>query len=102
MELEVVDAPDEERYELRAGGTLAGVAAYRLRPGLIEFTHTEVADGLEGRGAGSTLVREALDDARRRGLEVLPFCPFVNGWIGRHPEYADLVPAPFRERFGLG
>ena len=22
---------------------------------------------------------------------VLPLCPFVKGWIGHHPDYADLV-----------
>jgi predicted GNAT family acetyltransferase len=32
---------------------------------------------------------------------VLPFCPSVNGYIERHPEYADLVPATFRRQFGL-
>ena len=23
---------------------------------------------------------------------MLPFCPFVNGYMQRHPEYVDLVP----------
>jgi predicted GNAT family acetyltransferase len=38
------------------------------------------------------LARAALDDARTRGLVVMPFCPFVAGFIERHiEEYADLV-----------
>jgi predicted GNAT family acetyltransferase len=32
---------------------------------------------------------------------VLPFCPFVNGYIEHHPEYQDLVPQAYREEFGL-
>jgi uncharacterized protein len=32
---------------------------------------------------------------------VLPFCPFVNGYIKRHPEYRDLVPEDYRDKFGL-
>jgi hypothetical protein len=32
---------------------------------------------------------------------VMPFCPFINGFISRHREYAELVPAEHRERFGL-
>jgi len=56
---------------------------------------------LEGHGAGSLLARFALDDARRRGLAVLPFCPFMSGWIERHPEFADLVPEALRGQFGL-
>ena len=28
------------------------------------------------------------------GVQVLPMCPFVRGWIERHPDYADLVYHP--------
>jgi predicted GNAT family acetyltransferase len=101
VELEVADNPDESRYEVHVGGELAGWAVYRLRDGRISFIHTEVDDRFEGQGIGSELVSRALDDARGRALEVLPFCPFVNAFLRRHREYADLVPAGERERFGL-
>ncbi|MFC7573610.1 GNAT family N-acetyltransferase [Klenkia terrae] len=42
-------------------------------------------------GLGGTLVRAALDDVRAAGGTVVPQCPFVAGWIARHPEYRDLV-----------
>jgi predicted GNAT family acetyltransferase len=91
MEPTVRDNPEAERYEIREGDRLLGVAAYHRRGDTIVFTHTEV-DPDEGRsGLGSTLVRAALDDVRARGLTVSPLCPFVRGWIERHPEYADLV-----------
>lgn len=54
-----------------------------------------------GRGVGSQLARHALDDARARGLAVVPDCPFLNDYLSKHPEYADLVPADLRARFGL-
>jgi predicted GNAT family acetyltransferase len=101
MAVEVRDNPDEERYEASVDGQLAGFTVYRSRPGLIALVHTEVDEAFEGHGVGSTLVRFELDDARRRGLAVLPFCPFVNGYIERHPEYVDLVPESHRETFGL-
>jgi predicted GNAT family acetyltransferase len=97
----VVDNAADERYEIRVGDVLAGFAQYRLRPGLIAFIHTEIDDRFEGRGLGSKLVSAALDEAREKGLEVLPFCPFVNGWIEKHPDYVDLVPEERREAFGL-
>jgi predicted GNAT family acetyltransferase len=72
-----------------------------LREGLIALVHTEVEERYEGRGLGSQLIKFALDDARRRKLAMLPFCPFVKSYLERHPEYTDLVPAEMRARFGL-
>ncbi|MBA3867140.1 MAG: N-acetyltransferase [Solirubrobacterales bacterium] len=97
----VADNPQAQRYEVSLDGELAGVAQYRARPGLIAFTHTEVEDRFEGQGLASKLIAFALDDGRRRGLDVLPFCPFVNKYVQRHPEYADLVPERYRAAFGL-
>ena len=97
----VADNPDEHRVEIRVGDDLAGFVVYRRRPGLIAYIHTEIEDRYEGRGLGSTLIRAALDQARAEQLAVLPFCPFVNAFIERHPEYVDLVPAENREAFGL-
>jgi len=99
--VEVHDNPDEQRYEAVVDGELAGFAAYSTQPGLIVFVHTEVKDGFEGHGVGSILIRDALDDARRRGFEVLPFCPFVNSFIAEHREFVDLVPGSRRQEFGL-
>jgi uncharacterized protein len=101
LALEVRDNRDEQRYEATVDGDLAGVAVYRSRPGLIAFMHTEVDGAFEGQGVASTLISEALDDARRRGLDVLPFCPFVNSYIDRHRDYVGLVPESGRESFGL-
>jgi predicted GNAT family acetyltransferase len=88
--LRVTDNPAEQRYEAWAGDELAGFAAYQKADRLVVFTHTEVEPAFEGKGVGSTLVREALDDVRRLGLPVLPICPFVQGWIAKHPDYHDL------------
>ena len=88
----VTDNPEAGRYEVRLDGQLAGFAEYALSDGLITFTHTEIDPAFEGRGAGSALVRAALDDVRAKGeRKVLPLCPFVKGWIARHPDYDDLL-----------
>jgi predicted GNAT family acetyltransferase len=39
------------------------------------------------------LVKEALDEARRRHLQVVARCEFVAGYLRRHPEYQDLLAA---------
>ncbi len=99
--IEVADAPDRDRYELSIDGEVAGFAAYRKRPDLIVFVHTEVDERLQGRGLADRLIRFALEDARTRGLAVLPFCPFVKAFIERHREFETLVPDTRREQFGL-
>ena len=91
METTVRDAPDADRYEIRDGDRLLGIAAYQRRGDEIRFTHTEVNPDAGESGLGSTLVRGALDDVRDKGLRVVPLCSFVRGWIERHPDYADLV-----------
>jgi uncharacterized protein len=99
--IEVADAPDRDRYELSIDGEVVGSSIYRTRPGLIAFVHTEVDERFEGQGLGDRLIRFALEDARARGLAVLPFCPFVNAFIERHREFEALVPDAYREQFGL-
>jgi predicted GNAT family acetyltransferase len=100
-QITVVDNTDGERYEIRVDDELAGFVQYRLRPGSIELVHTEIDEEFEGRGLGSRLISFALNDARERGLAVLPFCPFVNDYIQRHRQYVDLVPEGRRQGFGL-
>jgi predicted GNAT family acetyltransferase/glutaredoxin len=97
-EAEVVNVPEENRYELRLDGRLIGLAAYHRRNGRIAFTHTEVDESCEGRGFGSKLASAALEDAERNGLEVVPLCPFIARYIERHPQYEPLVAAKYRER----
>jgi predicted GNAT family acetyltransferase len=99
--IEVADAPERGRYELSIDGEVVGYSAYRARPGLIAFVHTEVDERLQGRGLADRLIRFALEDARARSLAVLPFCPFVKAFIERHREFEELVPAAYREQFGL-
>ncbi len=90
--IEVVDNPDETRYEIRVDGALAGFVLYRDEGGDRRvLVHTEIDDAYEGQGLGGRVAAFALDDIRRRGLRVVPRCPFIRGYIERHPDYADLV-----------
>jgi predicted GNAT family acetyltransferase len=101
MGVEVTDRPQRSRFEVYVDGELAGFAAYRPAADRLSFTHTEVAERFTGRGLATVMIRTALDEARKRGARVLPFCSFVREFIVRNPEYHDLVPADQRERFDL-
>jgi predicted GNAT family acetyltransferase len=90
MAATVRDDAAHHRFELDADGGTA-LMYYRLAPGEITLTHTEVPPALGGKGVGSALVRGVLDLARERGLKVIAKCPFVAAYMGRHPEYDDLL-----------
>ncbi|MGN9813398.1 GNAT family N-acetyltransferase [Micromonospora sp. BQ11] len=93
MAVTVSDVPEAKQYEARVEGEskVAGVAQYIRTAELVAFVHTEVSPEYEGRGVGAALARTALDEARAANLLVLATCPFIAGWIARHPEYQDLV-----------
>jgi uncharacterized protein len=90
-QIRVVDNPVELRYELWVGTERAGLIAYRREPGVVVLVHTEIDPAYEGKGLGSRLVSGAVADLRRRGLRLVPLCPFVAAYLRRHPEDADLV-----------
>jgi predicted GNAT family acetyltransferase len=87
-----VDRRDaDDRFEIRVDGTLVGFTQYVHRARRYIFVHTEIDPGHEREGLGSTLIRGALDAVRAEGERIVPLCPFVAGWIDKHPDYCDLV-----------
>ncbi|MBT2336488.1 N-acetyltransferase [Variovorax paradoxus] len=89
------------RYEAALEGQLAAYAEYNLLTDAIMFTHTEVLPAYEGKGVGSGIARHVLDEARARGLHVIPVCQFIAGYIRKHREYADLVRPDIQRAFKI-
>ena len=82
-------------------GEVAGFTTYRVEDGAYRLVHTEVDPKFEGQGLGSRLAAGIFGALRGRGVDVIPECEFIRGYIGKHPEYAELVPERWREHFGL-
>jgi uncharacterized protein len=98
----VIDDREKSRYELLVDDVRAGHANYELGADRITIFHVEVDHQQSGRGLGKVLVDAVLADARRRGLGVLPVCPFTRKVIAENQEaYLDLVPADARDEFEL-
>jgi uncharacterized protein len=98
---EVRDNPDRSQFELLVDGRRVGYMRYRRFPDTIDLIHTEILPQHEGKGYGSFLIASALARAREEGLAVIPHCPFVRGYIERHPAALDLVPPGRRAEFKL-
>ena len=87
---DLTDNTARHRFEMQAGDATAFVN-YRREADRLVLVHTELPPSLSGQGIGSALARAVMDNARARGLRVVPECEFIAGFIGRHPEYADLA-----------
>jgi len=102
MPISIRDDPALSRYELVEGDDVIGELTYRLHDGRIALLHLGVDAERRGEGHAARLATFALDDARTRGLAVLPYCPYVHAFIQRHQAaYADLVAPMQRAAFGL-
>ncbi|MGH3745167.1 MAG: GNAT family N-acetyltransferase [Mycobacteriales bacterium] len=90
-----------DTVELLVDGRVGSSAEVHDRGHDRAIVHTETADGFEGRGLAGELVTAMLGQIRTEGLGLVPVCPYVQSYLKKHPEYADLVPAGRREEFGL-
>ncbi len=79
------------RFELVTDTGTAVLDYSEPRPGVLDLQHTAVPQSARGHGLAGELVRGALDDAREHGEKIIPTCPFVASWLGKHPEYRELV-----------
>ncbi|HTN55338.1 MAG TPA: GNAT family N-acetyltransferase [Microbacterium sp.] len=76
---------EASRYEIHSDGTLAGFAEFDRRPGEFRFTHTEVDHAFQGRGLAQQLASEALADAAQTGDVIVPYCPYIAGYLEKFP-----------------
>lgn len=98
--VDVVMNEEAHRFEAELEGETA-FAEYRLVNNGIILPHTVVPEAFEGRGVASQLAKAALGYARDHGLKVIPLCPFMAGYIAKHPEWHDIVHETYRERLGI-
>ena len=93
-------APSASGPPAEGAGTLASWPP--KPPSTRSLTHPAGSGLKSGKGVASRLISATLEIAREDGAKVLPFCPFVRGYIAKHPDrYLDLVPADLRSEFEL-
>src|SRR2546423_9630255 len=86
------------RFEAQIGEGKIAKIDYIQSSRKLNLIHTEVPKKFEGQGIGTKLVKAALDYAQATNLEVIPSCPFVAGYIRRHPEYLGIVEPAYRKK----
>ncbi len=72
----------------------SGTASLSYAPAgneVLDLFSTYVPPADRGRNVAAQLVEAALGYARTHGFRVIPTCWYVDLWIRRHPEHADLL-----------
>ena len=102
MSISILKNEELNRFEIYSYGELAGFAEFKVSNQMISYTHTEIDPRFGGKGLGSQLIKEALDEALEQNLEVAPHCSFVSAYIKKNSEkYLHLVPESKRVKFDL-
>lgn len=83
---EVMHNKEKLQFEVALDGEKA-VLSYRLYKKDIAMMHTTVPKEMEGKGIASALARYAFQYAEDQRKLVMVYCPFVSGFIKKHPEY---------------
>jgi len=89
MSYKLINNKEANRFEVKVGG-YTGFVDYKLKKGVIRYTHTEVPKELSGKGVGSFLAKNVLEYAKEHQLRVKPYCPFIKAYIDKHQEYLEI------------
>ncbi len=89
--LQIINKKEENRFEMNLGEKTALIQYKKNSDGALNLYHTEVPAEYEGKGVGSQLVKQTLEQIKAEGKKIVPSCPFVAVYIKRHPEYQTMV-----------
>ena len=78
-------------YIERDGKHVAEMTFSKAGDDKIIIDHTEVDDSLQGEGAGKQLVEASVHYARRKGIKILPLCPFAKATIEKNSDWHDVL-----------
>jgi uncharacterized protein len=87
--LVVENRPGESRFVCVVDG-ITNEAAYRVQGDRIVMHHTWVDPSLQGRGIAAAMAAFAMQHAREHGLKVVAACSYIDAYMRRKAELADL------------
>jgi uncharacterized protein len=82
---------NSKRFEMQVGNEPLAFLSYTRDGDRVSYDHTFIPDALRGRGLATTLIRTALDEARRQKWKIVPRCSSVARFMTQHPEFSDLL-----------
>lgn len=96
MQHTVVHDAEKRRFVVTELGHEAYLEYYELPDGSLDYASTYTPNEIRGRGIATAIIRYALEHARENGRKIVPGCPFVQTYVDRHQQYADLLQERYR------
>ena len=89
---------ESSRFIAYVDGQVAGSLQYRIQDGQMLLLDVEADSAYRRLRLPSRLIRQALVEAGRRRLSVVPFCHEARDQVLSHPVFFRLVPSEHRQR----
>ena len=90
--------PEKSMFAIVSNGHEAKLQ-YAIEEGRVIIVHTHVPPELEGKGMASTLARHVLSFLQQHQTPTVVLCPYIKGYMKRHPEYNDILDREYARRF---
>lgn len=84
---------DTSRYVLPLDGVEEAQVDVRASEGIMTVRRVFVPPSHEGQGLAARLMTHVADDARARGLKIVPVCSYAEVWFRRNSDQQDLLAA---------
>ena len=91
FDMDVVNDSERGRWIALLGAEAIGELSYRFVGGRVVLLTTWVDHTYRNRRVATELIRRVLDEVRETGRKITIICPVVGEFIGRNPEYLDLI-----------
>lgn len=90
--MDIARKPDANRFELIHDGTVIGTLAYSYEGDVTSLDHLTIKREFSGQGLAADFTEAVLAHLRDNQEAVIPRCPYVRGYIVKHPQWRDLLP----------
>lgn len=90
--MEIVRNTDQNRFELHHNGAPIGTLQYSFDGDATVLERIEVDQKYSGQGLAAHFTEAVLTELGESQEAVIPTCPYVRGYIRKHPQWRDLVP----------
>jgi len=94
LAIPLVKNDEKKRFEIEIDGYLAFIN-FGESGDHIALVHTETDPELNGKGAAAAVVEKTLQYIEYNNKLLMPYCPYVFGYIKRHPEWKRIVSKRF-------